>query len=338
MGKPLVSGSAIGAEGQLSVYNHNGGPCYRCLYPQQPVATSIVDEGAKTCSDNGVLGTVPGLIGILQAIETVKVLTKTGSTMHDRLLMYDSLQSSFFNFKKPSKRKQDCLVCGTSPTIRSIVDSYYSIKSYRGPSTCNNDIAENINDDDPSSCGIDANAQTDKLFLHHMSCRDYYDRIRCKNIPHVLLDVRVKEQYDLCSLSGSINIPLSDLHRWLSSPSLPPTAAALAVSAELDRIVKTAALSCIKSSPKADNGGSNSNDGDNCITPPTIYCICRRGIASLHAAKMLIEKQQQQGNHKEDGANSDNGSRRINPLWSIKNVYGGLDAWRNEVDPAFPKY
>lgn len=70
---PLVSGSAIGCEGQLTVYNYKGGPCYRCLYPKQSSS-----EGSKTCSDNGVLGPVPGLVGILQAMETIKVLTGFG--------------------------------------------------------------------------------------------------------------------------------------------------------------------------------------------------------------------------------------------------------------------
>jgi adenylyltransferase/sulfurtransferase len=72
-GKPLVSGSAMGIEGQLTVYNYKGGPCYRCLYPK-PNAS----EGCKTCSDNGVLGPVPGIIGILQAVEAIKVITGIG--------------------------------------------------------------------------------------------------------------------------------------------------------------------------------------------------------------------------------------------------------------------
>jgi len=71
-GVPLVSGSAMGLEGQLSVYNYKGGPCYRCLYPKPNVK-----EGSKSCSDNGVLGPVPGLIGILQSIETIKIITGT---------------------------------------------------------------------------------------------------------------------------------------------------------------------------------------------------------------------------------------------------------------------
>lgn len=72
-GKPLVSGSAMGCEGQLSVYNYNGGPCYRCLYPKVSVA-----EGSKTCADNGVLGPVPGIIGMLQAMETIKIVANYG--------------------------------------------------------------------------------------------------------------------------------------------------------------------------------------------------------------------------------------------------------------------
>ena len=71
--KPLVSGSAMGIEGQLTVYNYNGGPCYRCLYPKPNKA-----EGSKSCADNGVLGPVPGLIGVLQAVETIKVITGAG--------------------------------------------------------------------------------------------------------------------------------------------------------------------------------------------------------------------------------------------------------------------
>lgn len=71
-GTPLVSGSAMGFEGQLTVYNYKGGPCYRCLYP-----TPNLKEGSKSCSNNGVLGPVPGLIGILQAVETIKIITDT---------------------------------------------------------------------------------------------------------------------------------------------------------------------------------------------------------------------------------------------------------------------
>lgn len=72
-GKSLVSGSAIGTEGQLTVYNHDSGPCYRCLYPKPSSSAEC-----KSCSDNGVLGPVPGLIGVLQSVEVLKVLTGVG--------------------------------------------------------------------------------------------------------------------------------------------------------------------------------------------------------------------------------------------------------------------
>lgn len=72
-GTPLVSGSAMGTEGQLTVYNYQDGPCYRCLYPKVDAK-----EGAKSCSDNGVLGPVPGLIGVLQSLEAMKILTGIG--------------------------------------------------------------------------------------------------------------------------------------------------------------------------------------------------------------------------------------------------------------------
>lgn len=87
-GRPLVSGSAVGTEGQLTVYNHHQpnpggttttttrGPCYRCLYPNNP--DDAIPGGSKTCADHGVLGPVPGLIGVLQATETIKVLTGVG--------------------------------------------------------------------------------------------------------------------------------------------------------------------------------------------------------------------------------------------------------------------
>jgi len=70
---PLVSGSAVGTEGQLTVYNYRGGPCYRCLYPKVDAR-----EGSKSCSDNGVLGPVPGLVGVLQSVEVIKILTGIG--------------------------------------------------------------------------------------------------------------------------------------------------------------------------------------------------------------------------------------------------------------------
>jgi adenylyltransferase and sulfurtransferase len=192
--KPLISGSALGTEGQLTVYNHKEGPCYRCLYPK-PTAT----KGCKSCSDHGVLGPVPGLVGILQALETLKVLTGVGDTMHDRLLMYDALPSTFRSLKKPSKLPS-CAVCGPSPSIRSMADSKAMTSSTRGP-------AGQVQDGKLISPYIIPPPIPNELSI---SCKEY-EQFRMTGLPHILLDVRVKKQYEMCSLESSINIPLSEL-------------------------------------------------------------------------------------------------------------------------------
>lgn len=196
--KPLISGSAMGTEGQLTIYNHNNGPCYRCLYPK-PNAT----EGCKSCSDNGVLGPVPGLIGVLQALEVLKVLTGVGTTLHDRLLMYDSLQCSFTNIRKPPK-SNNCAVCSDSPTIKTMSDSKAASLLSRGPTGI---VVEG---DRRVSQNVAPQIAKDLT----ISCTEY-NKLRKNGVRHVLLDVRAKQQFDMCSLDGAINIPLSDLGNQL---------------------------------------------------------------------------------------------------------------------------
>jgi adenylyltransferase and sulfurtransferase len=197
--KPLVSGSAMGTEGQLTVYNHKDGPCYRCLYPK-PNAT----EGCKSCSDNGVLGPVPGFIGVLQSLEVLKILNGIGATMHDRLLMYDSLRTSFVSIKKPPKAKM-CAACSDSPSIQSMADSKAVSLDFRGPAAVGG--GKGIAHRPPIS---------DELSI---SCADY-NKLRQKRVPHILVDVREKVQFDMCSLDGAINIPLTKLRsQWIQASS-----------------------------------------------------------------------------------------------------------------------
>mmetsp|Transcript_24581 Transcript_24581/g.53198 ORF Transcript_24581/g.53198 Transcript_24581/m.53198 type:complete len:650 (-) Transcript_24581:194-2143(-) len=198
--KPLVSGSAMGTEGQLTVYNYHPAAkspdqqkkrtaCYRCLYPN-PVPA----EGSKSCSDNGVLGMVPGAIGVLQAVEAIKVVTGIGNIMHDRLLMYDSLHCSFLNIKKPPARPK-CAVCSQHATITTMKDSEKSLENVRGPSVCAAiPVPGNLSDEQNISCAK-------------------YNEVRDQ--PHVLLDVRVTRQFDMCSLEGSVNLPLEQLETKL---------------------------------------------------------------------------------------------------------------------------
>lgn len=261
-GKPLVSGSAMGSEGQLTVYGYKDSACYRCLYPKaNPV------EGNKSCSDHGVLGPVPGFIGILQAMETLKILTDTGCTMEDRLLMYDSLRCSFLSIKKRKKRK-DCAVCGIRPNICTMSDCKIASNLARGPSQCGLPLASNNSTNEDAACS---------LSIVNVSCKNYYEKILCSSIPHLLLDVRVRNQYELCSIKGSVNMELSKL------------------SENVEQIQ------------------SMSEDGSK-----PIYCLCRRGVASLEATKIL--------------------SKLLPPNYNVYNIDGGLNAWVKEVDPSFPIY
>lgn len=113
--KPLVSASILGFEGQLSVFHHEGGPCYRCLYPEPP------PEGmAPSCSEAGVLGVLPGVMGTLQATEVLKVFLGIGEVASGRLLCYDALALSFEILNV--SRDGNCPVCGDSPIIREVID------------------------------------------------------------------------------------------------------------------------------------------------------------------------------------------------------------------------
>ncbi len=174
--------------------------------------------------------------------------------------MYDSSDCSFIRIKKPPKQ-QKCPVSGTNPTITSMEESFAASAAARGPSCSSNivsgaEISESLN----------------------ISCEDY-EEVRKAGEDHILLDVRVKEQFDLCSLPGAINIPLR---------SLP------------DRMEEI----------------SNMTDGSK-----PIFCICRRGIASVRATNIIAKAASEYPN-----------------LASIKNVSGGLNSWRSKVDGTFPKY
>jgi len=105
LGKPVASASILGFEGQISTFVPNEGPCYRCLYPTPPPP-----ELAPSCGANGVLGVMAGLMGLLQANEVVKLAAEIGEPLNGRLLLYDSLSTSFTELKV--RRDPDCPICG----------------------------------------------------------------------------------------------------------------------------------------------------------------------------------------------------------------------------------
>lgn len=113
--KPLVYGSVMRFEGQVSVFDARHGPCYRCLFPEPPPP-----ELAPNCAEAGVLGVLPGVIGLLQATEVLKLLLGAGEPLIGRLLVYDALSMEFRRFKVP--KDPACAVCGANPTITGPVD------------------------------------------------------------------------------------------------------------------------------------------------------------------------------------------------------------------------
>ena len=115
LGRPLVYGSVMRFEGQVSVFDAKRGPCYRCLFPEPPPP-----ELALNCAEAGVLGVVPGVIGLLQATEVLKLLLQQGEPLIGRLLVYDALSMQIRQFSLP--KDPDCEVCGTSPTIHEPID------------------------------------------------------------------------------------------------------------------------------------------------------------------------------------------------------------------------
>ncbi|XP_060938628.1 adenylyltransferase and sulfurtransferase MOCS3 [Limanda limanda] len=187
-GKPLVSAGALRMEGQLTVYNYRGGPCYRCLYPVPPPPETVTN-----CSDGGVLGVVPGTMGCLQALEVVKIASGQGSSCGQTLLMFDAQDARFRSIKLRPKQA-GCAVCGEKPSVTKLVDY-------------------------ESFCGSAATDKCRKLHLlsgnQRITVQDYKS-ILDNAEPHLLLDVRPLVEVDICHLPFSLNIPLSRLEERVS--------------------------------------------------------------------------------------------------------------------------
>src|SRR5689334_13332868 len=113
--KPNVYGSIFRFEGQATVFAYEGGPCYRCLYPEPPPPGPV-----PSCAEGGVLGILPGTIGLIQATETVKLILGIGEPLVGRLLLYDALAMRFRELKL--RRNVECPVCGDHPTITKLID------------------------------------------------------------------------------------------------------------------------------------------------------------------------------------------------------------------------
>ncbi|CAL1384647.1 unnamed protein product [Linum trigynum] len=187
LGKPLVSGAALGLEGQLTVYNYNGGPCYRCLFPTPPPATAC-----QRCSDNGVLGVVPGIVGCLQALEAIKIASAIGEPLSGRMLLLDAL-SARVRIVKIRGRSIHCEVCGENTT--------FTKEQFK------NFDYENFTQSPLSAAPLKLNLLSEES---RISSSEFKEKVT-KGEPYVLIDVRPGHHFKIVSLPNAMNIPLSTL-------------------------------------------------------------------------------------------------------------------------------
>ena len=187
LGKPNVYGSIFRFEGQASVFNARLGPCYRCLYPEPPPPGLV-----PSCAEGGVLGILPGIIGVIQATETIKIILGKGETLAGRLLLFNALKMQFREMKL---RKDDsCQICGKHPTITKLVDYEAFCGMTRGETS---QIEEKKVDNEKEISVGELKA------------------LRDKNPKLTILDVRNPEEYEICNIEGAILIPLGELPQRL---------------------------------------------------------------------------------------------------------------------------
>jgi adenylyltransferase/sulfurtransferase len=175
LGKPNVHGSIFRFDGQASVFDARHGPCYRCLYPEPPPPGAV-----PSCAEGGVLGVLPGLIALIQATETLKLLTGIGEPLYGRLLQVDALRMEFLEFRV--KKDPECPLCGEKPTLTHLID-------YEG------------------FCGLPP-AQPSRF--SEISAARLHER-RAGGERLLLLDVREADEVARARIEGSTWIPLGQL-------------------------------------------------------------------------------------------------------------------------------
>lgn len=178
--KTNIYASIYRFEGQISVFNYNDGPCYRCFHPQPPRPGEV-----PSCAEGGVLGVLPGVMGALQANEAIKVVTGAGNVAAGRVIVYDALELRFTELKLDKDR--GCVVCGENPDIDQLID----YKKFCGIL--------------PAKKSTDSNLQDNQIDVFGLKQK------RDNNEDFILLDVREDFEYDIAHIEGSILIPLSEL-------------------------------------------------------------------------------------------------------------------------------
>ena len=181
-GKPNAYGSIFRFEGQASVFATKDGPCYRCLYPEPPPPGLV-----PSCAEGGVFGVLPGIIGVIQATETIKLILGTGEPLIGRFLIYDALRMRFRELKL--RKDAECPVCGTHPTVKKLID----YEQFCGVAPHQIAAAQ------PAPTAADA--------LTARELKAELDRGETVQI----IDVREPQEYQINRIPGSTLIPLGDL-------------------------------------------------------------------------------------------------------------------------------
>lgn len=177
-GKPNVYASIFRFEGQVSVFNYKGGPCYRCLYSEPPPPGLV-----PSCAEGGVFGVLPGVVGCLQATEVIKILLGIGDVASGRLLLFDALSMKFRHLKL--RKNKDCVLCGENPSVTELID----YQAFCGVQTKEQEMT-----DDP----YEISPQEFKLYQEKQSQSN-------------ILDVREAYEREISQISGSLHIPLGEL-------------------------------------------------------------------------------------------------------------------------------
>ena len=178
LGKPYIYGCILRFEGQASVFYSKEGPCYRCLYPEPPPPGLV-----PSCAEGGVLGILPGVIGLIQATEVVKLILGKGDTLVGRLMLFDALGMKFREMKL--RKDKDCPICGENPTITELIDY-------------------------EQFCGIPAAEEEADNAKWEISAEEVKQKLDGPD-NFTLVDVREPSEYDICRIDGSTLIPLGKI-------------------------------------------------------------------------------------------------------------------------------
>ena len=184
LGKPNAYGSIFRFEGQASVFATKDGPCYRCLYPEPPPPGLV-----PSCAEGGVLGVLPGVIGVIQATEAIKLITGIGEPLIGRFLIYDALRMRFRELKL--RKDPDCPVCGTHPTVTKLID----YEQFCG-----------IHPAAPEPAAVSQRPTLEITAVELKQRLDRGDKLR-------IIDVREPNEYQINRIPGSMLIPLGEVPR-----------------------------------------------------------------------------------------------------------------------------